>query len=132
MARSRRNCISMRDVTYIALRLYKEKRNEGAGRDDSITGLGQKILQGEVPPIPPDLLKKAEGIAEISREKRAVQDVAKKGKGETPFTPPTPKGEESLLSRAIKEGETGPTKGEKVEPAEDDPDDKHYGGILTF
>ncbi len=128
MARSRRNCISMRDVTYIALRLYKEKRNAGGGRDDSITGLGQKILQGEVPPIPPDLLKKAEGIAEISREKRATQDTAKKGKGDTPFTPPPPKGEDSLLSRAIEEGEA-----DKVEDdPEDDPDDKHYGGILTF
>lgn len=115
----------MRDVTYIALRMYKEKLNAGPGADCTITGLGQKILQGEAPPIPQDLLKKAEEVAKISREKRAAQDAAKKGKGgETPFTPPPPKGEDSVLSRAIEEG--------KAEPSEDEPDGKHYGGFVSF
>ena len=124
MARTRRNCISMRDVTYIALRMYKEKLNAGPGPDISITGLGQEILLGEAPPIPQDLLKKAEEVAKISREKRAAQDEAKKGKGEAPFTPPPPKGEDSVLSRAIEEG--------KGEAEEGDPDDKHYGGFVSF
>ncbi len=128
MARSRRNCISMRDVTYIALRLYKEQLNEHFGTDHSITGLGQRILQGEAPPIPKDLLKKAGEVARISREKRAIQDKAKKGKAEVPFAQPPLTGEDSLLSKAIQE--------EKVETTEDDPDDspdgKHYGGFVSF
>ena len=132
MARSRRNCISMRDVTYIALRLYKERLNAGPGPSYSIGGLGEKILQGEAPPIPQGLLKEAEGVAVISREKRAAEDEARKGNGPTPFTPPPPKGEDSLLSQAIREEKIETSEGGPADDPDDGSDDERYGGIVTF
>lgn len=115
MAKMRRNCVSMRDEVYIALKLYTDSLNEGRTEKTSVTGLCSLILVGEIPPIPQSIFLQAREVAGISREKR--EGLAEEVKNTR-----------AVLAESIEEQSGNATELTSVK----DDEEKVYGGIVSF